>query len=769
MKRFAVMASMLILASAAHAEPSGIRYFLEDYCYQCHDSGTRKGKLDLETLKTPGVEPSNAETWQEVVDQLTLSEMPPKKADQPSDAERLNFLKMVRAALDRAHQVRRSSVEVVLRRLNRTEYNNTMRDLTGLDLRLADQFPADIAIDGFDNIGKGLTISPYLMERYLQTAKWWLGKAILTERSETAYVDFYPRIPGRGAVVLADYRRARSFKELSPEQQAKHKTSGRKVNRFHSEDDWRWVRIPHEGRYRFRILMSALRSSEDVATPRVRFIVASGPVGSFSIPAPVGKRGEPRWFEFEARLPKGIYNFRGEYLNPDSGAKKNSKNKSYIQAHWFEIEGPLYESWPPKSMRRLLPPELIDGDEKASARRVLSRFMARAWRRPVTEAEVDDMVNLFAAVRPEFDSFEQAIQHPLAAVLASPHFLYMVESEKLGDHELASRLSYFLWSSMPDERLLRLASEGKLRDADVLASEMDRMLADPKSKAFVENFVGQWLGLRRLDSIVPSASKFSEYNRWLKQSMRQETTRFFRELLEKDLSVLNFIDSDFTFLNDVLARHYKIEGVEGSALRRVALPEDSRRGGVLTQASVLTLTADGTDTSPVHRGAWMLKNFLGTPPPPPPASVPELEQVAKQAKRRLTLREKLEVHRESAACAACHVKIDPLGFALESFDAVGAFRRYVDKQKTPADPRGILPDGTSFDGVNEFKRVLLEKRRDVFMRGLTGKLMTYALGRSMDFSDRKTIDGIVDDLKASHPGLRTLVRAVVTSEAFRSK
>ncbi len=679
-----VIAMGIFFAAESLATPPDFRHFLEDYCYQCHDSATTKGKLNLETLKMPRIEPAHAEIWQEVVDQLTLGEMPPKKADQPSDPQRLAFLKVLRSELDLAYQRRESSVEVVLRRLNRAEYNNTMRDLTGLDLRLADAFPADIAIDGFDNVGKGLTMSPYLMERYLQTAKRWLDAAILTDRPETAYVDFYPRIPGRGGVVLADYRRARSFQELSSEEQAKHKTSGRKVDRFHSEDDWHWVRIPHDGRYRFRVLMSASRSSEDVATPRARFIVAAGPVGAISIPAPVGTQGEPRWFEFESRLPAGIYNFRGEYLNPDTDTK--SKKASYIQAHWFEIEGPLYESWPPESTRRLLPPELIDGDETASARRVLRRFMARAWRRPVTEAEVTDMVDLFAAVRPECDSFEQAMAHPMAAVLTSPHFLFLVEGETVGDFEFASRLSYFLWSSMPDEQLLAQASAGHLRRADVLAAQMDRMLADPKSQAFVENFVGQWLGLRRLGATTPDALKFPGYNRWLEESMRQETELFFQELLQKDLSVLNFIDSDFTYLNDVLARHYRIEGVEGGAFRRVALQPDSHRGGVLTQASILTLTADGMETSPVHRGTWILSSFMGTPPPPP-ASVPELEEVAKQANRQLTFREKLEVHRESAACASCHSKIDPLGFALESFDAVGAFRQYVDKQKTPTDPR----------------------------------------------------------------------------------
>ena len=778
-------ASLAVIAAASHghaaAKPDIVRGFLDNYCVKCHGNQTAKAKLNLQSLQPAQTGPADAETWQEVVDRLTLGDMPPEGSKQPGADEKLAVLELIRSDLTRAKDARTATSEVVLRRLNRVEYNNTMRDLTGLDLRLGDRFPADIAVDGFDNVGKALTVSPYLMEQYLETAKTWLDKAILVKRPETAFVDFYPWRGGMGGVELHRNRKVRSFEGMSAEEQARQIKSGPRYSSFVDESEWNYIRIPHEGRYRFRVLLSGYRSGAEAGQPRVRFIVAAAQVGSVSVPAPVGKQGEPTWFRFEAWLPAGIYNFRGEHLNPDRGGqlkllKEKKSPTSFIQAHWCDIEGPLYDAWPPEFTRRVLPPNLIDrSDEAGSARRVLARFMRRAWRRPVTDAEVAGMVALFQEARPGGGTFEEAIRLPLAAVLSSPHFLFLVEKPnptgRLSGHEIAARLSYFLWSSMPDEELFGLAENGDLGRPDVRAAQVDRMLADPKAEAFVNNFVGQWLDLRRFGTAMPDAKRFPQYDFWLEESMRRETTLFFTELLSKNLSVLNLVDSDFTMLNDVLARHYGIGGVEGAEFRRVALPADGPRGGVLTQASVLTLTADGRETSPVHRGTWILKNFLGTPPPPPPPSVPELEEsVAKAgAKGPLTIRQKLDAHRNSPACAGCHSKIDPLGFALESFDAIGAVRTHVDENRQmPVEAFGKLPDGTTFDGAKEFKRVLLERRREVFLRGLTGKLLTYALGRPVGFADRAAVDGIIRTVEKDGHGLRSLVKAVVAGDTFVS-
>ena len=774
-----------VLASSASAEkPEEVTLdaFLERYCLECHGEFQAEAGLNLQSLALATQTPHNAELWQEVVDRLTLGDMPPPDAFQPSDPEKVSVLQHLRADLEQARENDQSAPEVVLRRLNRQEYNNTMRDLTGLDLRLGDHFPADIAVDGFDNIGEGLTVSPYLMEQYIEAAEEWLDKAILTERAETGYLKFYGYRGGMGGVNLDKYRRPLRFADLSADEQAKKRESGRKVTDYVTKFEWNYINIPHAGRYRFRLLLSGRRSTSRQAMPRVQFVVASGPVAALTIPCPAGEQSEPQWFEFDAWLPAGVLNFRGEFLNPEpTSTRKKRKRKiedyqpTFIQEHWSEIRGPIYESWPPDSTQRIMPPDQINrGDEIASARRVLKRFMQRAWRKPVEADDVEPMVGLFRQARPNCDSFEEAMKTPLVAVLTSPHFLYLVEPQPggprnpLSQYELASRLSYFLWSTMPDQRLIELAESGELKDPGVLAGQTRRMLQDPKSDAFVENFIGQWLRLRSLGDSKPDPDQFPNYNPWLEQCMRTETQAFFRELIEKDGNVLNLVDSDFAMLNDELALHYGVGGVTGGEFRRVALPAASLRGGVLTQASVLTLTADGHETSPIHRGKWILESFLNTPPPPPPPNVPELEEVDQKASKPLTtIREKLELHRQAAACAGCHAKIDPLGFALEVFDPVGVQRTFVDRRaEVPVEAFGTLPDGTAFDGPEEFKQVLLNQRKNVFLRGLATNLMTYALGRPVGFQDRQEIDRMIQRLEADDYRIMTLLSGIVTSDAF---
>ncbi|WP_310821302.1 DUF1592 domain-containing protein [Stratiformator vulcanicus] len=766
--------------------------FIEAHCAGCHGEFLAEAKLNLESLPMPREAPDKAELWQQVVDRLTLGDMPPADSEQPAEADKLAVIKLLRGELEHVRELRKSSAEVVLRRLNRNEFNNAMRDLTGLDLRLGDRFPADVAVDGFDNVGEALTVSPYLMEQYIETVEEWLDTAIVTERPEAVNVKLYEYQGGMGGVDLENYRRPRTFADLSPDEQEVARTknvkgnyfNGGKVNSYIAKFEWYYINVPHEGRYRFKVLMSGRRSTAEQPMPQIRFVAASGPIGSLTVDCPAGQLGEPKWYEFEAWLPAGVYNFRGEFLNPEPNEVRGRRKKNideyvptFFRVHWVDIRGPLYGSWPPEFTQRLLPPELIDvRDEQASARRVLQRMMRKAWRRPIKSNEVEAMLKLFDAERPHVDSFEQAIQPPLTAILSSPHFLYLVEpqksesSKRLNDFELASRLSFFIWGSLPDDKLLSLAEKGKLGDETTLSSQLERMLASPKADAFLVNFVGQWLKLRDLGSISPDRRRFPTYNPWLEESMRTETREFVRELINQDLSVLNLIDSDFTILNDELARHYGIEGVEGGQFRRVRLDDDSLRGGVLTQASILTLTADGKETSPIHRGKWILDCFLGTPLPPPPPYVPELEEAEKNSSRELkTIRQKLAAHREAAACAGCHSKMDPLGFALEPFDPVGVFREYKDaKAKSSTEAFGELPNGVEFNGPQEFKEVLLTQRSEVFLRGLTTKLLTYALGRQVGFSDRGEVDAIVKRVKSDDYRMRTLLIEVVTSDAFRS-
>ena len=423
----------------------------------------------------------------------------------------------------------------------------------------------------------------------------------------------------------------------------------------------------------------------------------------------------------------------------------------------------------------------------ADAKTILNRVLPRAFRRPTKPAELEPYLNLVEQALAEGRSFEEALRLGLKGILCSPGFLYLHEpgEKTITQHALASRLSYFLWSSMPDEELLTLADQGQLGDPHILHQQVERLLKDPKAEAFVENFTGQWLDLRDIDFTSPDANLYPEFDELLRISMIEETHRFFREVLDRDLSLMNFVDSDFTFLNERLAKHYGIPGVKGQSFRKVTLPKDSVRGGVLTQASVLKVTANGTNTSPVIRGAWVMENILGRPVPPPPANVPAVEPDIRGA---ITLREQLAKHRNVESCAVCHNQIDPPGFALENFDVVGGWRenyrtlgegqrpefsqhpitfawiRY--RIGLPVDATGQTPDGKSFEEIREFKKILSSDQRSI-ATGLTKKLLTYALGRRLGFSDRPQIGRIVHNIAQKNDGFRALIHEIVQNELFR--
>ena len=492
--------------------------------------------------------------------------------------------------------------------------------------------------------------------------------------------------------------------------------------------------------------------------------------------------------EFTDRLLEDGGTFQPKcYGTRDTRKDANTYPEPGIEIGEITIEGPL-EAWPPRSRERLLGDVEPQSATLEDARSILLRVLPRAFRRPTDPAEVDSYLNLVAGALAEDRPFEDALRLGLKGILCSPEFLFLEEpgGDVISQPALASRISYFLWSSMPDDDLLSLAREGRLTDPDVLRDQVERMLRDPKATALVENFVGQWLDLRDIDFTSPDQNLYPEFDELLKVSMIEETHRFFREILQRDLSVTNFIDSDFTFLNERLAQHYGIPDVRGQSFRKVSLPAGSVRGGVLTHGSVLKVTANGTNTSPVLRGVWVMENILGQSIPPPPDGVSAVEPDVRGA---TTLREQLAKHRDVDSCAHCHRRIDPSGFALENFDVIGGWRdhyRTVGEGQRPefsqhpitfawiryrigrpVDATGQTPDGQSFADIREFKRILLQDQRTV-AAALTQKLMTYALGRRIGFADRVSVNRIVDQIAVENYGFRSLIHAIVQSKTFRA-
>ena len=701
----------------------------------------------------------------------------------------------------------------VLRRLNRTEYQNTVRDLLGIDVDLKELLPLDSSAGGFDNVGEALHISSFLMDRYLEAADKALSVAIAN----------LPQPP----LVKKRY-------SLKDERLVKTTTEKVYLDRdeslvMFSSSPWNAITVgqfypPDRGRYRIRISAFGHQSDGKPVTYRVD----AGPmlmgtknhlVSYFDAEA-----DKPTVIEFvdhfEARNHIRIspYGLAGAQVVTKVGADKYEGPGLGID--WVEVEGPLHETWPPESHRRIfgdMPQdkapiynysqrvEVVSKEPLVDADRILRNFARRAFRRPVTDADIQPLVKLVETKLAEPRSFEQAIRVGLNAILVSPDFLFLREEPgQLDDFALASRLSYFLWSTMPDEELFSVCavadaasvrtdassvghekSQPALSAPTSLHQQVERLLKHPNAEQFTINFVGQWLGLRDIDFTEPSHQLHPEYDDMLKVSMVRETELFFAEVLKNDLSLTNFIASDFTMLNARLAKHYGIPSVDGFAFRKTPLPPESHRGGVLTMASVLKVTANGTSTSPVMRGAWVLDRILGQPPEPPPENVAALEPDIRGA---TTIREQLAKHRQIESCASCHIDIDPPGFALENFDVIGGWRdnyrttswaRHVqevviDGRKLPyyhglkVEPADVLPDGRRFANIDEFKQLLLADK-DQLARALTAKLLIYATGAAPSSTDEPQIKAIVAKVREKNYGLRSLIHEIVASELFRTK
>lgn len=769
------------------ALPASVRPFLEKHCFDCHGDTEQKGGLRLDTYSTDLSKPSVEATWTDVFDRISNGSMPPKKKSRPPVDQSQQVLATLKSSLNAADMSRRNAAQgrVVLRRLNRSEYENTVRDLLGVSTDLKDVLPEDTSSMGFDNVASALNVSSVLMERYLEAADLALDEALRSgpkPEEKDVKVDF--AFDARDA---KDYRWHTGV-EVLPDKTFVFYNSGESP----ISCDKARVKIP--GKYKLSFKVYAYRSKEPIA-----FRLLAGPLNYSGaknhlirfFDAPADEKN-PRTIEWVDHLPKnGTFRVvpfelgRRELGTPE---KVKAWEGPGLAVKDVEVVGPIYESWPPASYTQIYGDVDPAKGTVADAAKILKKFVPRAFRRPVEMPELQPFVDLAKAQLAAGETFEAAIRASLKAVLCSPEFLFLKETQgKLDDWSLASRLSYFLWSSQPDAQLFQLAANHTLSKPEVLRAQTDRLLNDPRANAFVVNFTGQWLSLRQIDATSPDTRLYRKFDDLVQWSMLQETQQFFATILHDDLSVSTFIDSDFSILNQPLATLYNIDGIAGTEPRKVKLPPGSHRGGLLGQGAILKVTANGTSTSPVVRGAWVMRNIVGRPPQPPPPNVPAIEPDVRGA---VSIRDILAKHRTQAVCASCHATIDPPGFALESFDVIGGWRENYHtfggglqkddknmngkpankwaKPYTPVDASGEMPGGKAFKDFDDFKKVLM-KEKDQVARCLTEKLLTYATGAGLDFADRDSVDSILKRVNERKGGLKTLVHEVVESTVFTNK
>ena len=777
-----LMLSAAVLTRGASAESwhEPLRPFLQTHCGDCHSGEEPAGALDLATLSTDLTDAESMRRWILIHDRIDSGEMPPAAAPPLSKPDRSRAVATLSQHLTVAS---RAESDVVLRRLNRNEYENTVRDLFDVTVDVKEILPADTPTDGFDNVGAGLAVSAEAAGAYLRAADVVLD-AVFGTAKPPKYIQHKTN--------LLDQKTHDGKPQLDNQIGKMFRRTDKGLVIFQSGYcptnlvNFARLRAP-AGTYRGRMQVRAIQS----ATPVTLRIYAGDTivgrrekhlVGYYDVPPEVWTT-----IEFTDRLVESSGTFQPKcYGTRDTRKDANTYPEPGIEIGDITIEGPL-EPWPPLSRAKLLGDIDLATGTLDDARTVLDRILPLAFRRETSVTDRAPYLKLVESALQAGRSFESALRLGLKGVLCSPDFLFLDEPGEgtVSQFALATRLAYFLWSSLPDDELSKLARQGRLADPDVLRQQVDRLLADPKSLAFVKSFTGQWLDLRDIDFTEPDMNLYPGYDELLRISMVEETELFFQELLAGDLSLLNFVASDFTFLNERLARHYGIEGVKGQAFRRVQLPPDSVRGGLMTQASILKVTANGTNTSPVLRGAWIMENILGRSVPPPPANVAAVEPDIRGA---TTLREQLAKHRNDESCATCHRQFDPAGFALENFDVVGGWRdhyrtlgegrrpdfsqhpltfawiRY--KIGLPVDATGTTADGQAFQDIRQFKKILLRDQHAI-TKGLTEKLATYASGRRMGFADRNEIERIVRHVSERGYGFRTLVHEVVQSELFQ--
>ncbi len=756
-------AYLLLLGAAAPGaantsiEPTRAQAIVKNYCVGCHNAKVKTGGVTLDAVSATGVG-AGADTWEKVLRKVRTGEMPPLGLPRPDAPSTAGFTSWLESELDRHALAEPNPGAPVVRRLNRAEYGNAVRDLLALDLDHSSGLPADNAGHGFDNIGSVMNVSPLHMEKYMSVARRVSRLAVGTVKLSPAIERFTaPRLAPTDAI----------------EELPLSVRGGIVVKRY----------FPVDAEY---TIVVRVRGNPAPNVPQAKLDVRLDGRRVKLIDLEVNPAEEAQGSRNnEIRLPlaAGVHTIGAgvltETLKAEGGGEGGRRfgapppQATPVSVDSVVVAGPFDTTGPgdTDSRKRIFVCRPVKGQlEEPCARRIVTTLARRAYRRPVNAADVAPLMQLFGSGRKEGGSFDAGVEKALRGILVSPGFLFRVERSpraaapgsmhRVSELELASRLSFFLWSSIPDDELLRLAEGGKLRPS--LPQQVRRMLADAKAKALVDNFAGQWLHLRNVAGWKPDPEKFPQFDDPLRTALQRETELLFRHIIREDRSAVELIDADYSFLNDRLARHYGIEGVKGSYFRRVALSGGDRAAGILTHGSILTVTSYPTRTSPVLRGKWILENVLGAPPPPPPPDVPVLADNAVISAK--DLRAALEKHRENASCASCHSRLDPLGFALENYDAIG---RYRSKEgNAEIDASSSLPGGTTFRGAAGLKQVLLE-RRDEFVECLAEKLLTYALGRGLEHYDRPAVRQIRRRAAAGEYRFSALVMAVADSVPFQ--
>lgn len=796
-----------------------VKPLLVRYCVSCHGPKKQNAKIRFDQLDPNMASGDDGETWHDALNELNQGDMPPKDSGQPSVVERETLVKWMTAELKRATAVRRSTGgRVVMRRLTRYEYANTMRDLLGVDDDFAKSLPDEPASpDGFKNNGAMLGMSAIQIEHYLATARKAVEKAIVigdrpkmvrfenTAIGKEGYGQGSERqIPSAGMMVFPPPPLSGPFRVrvtasseavagVEPPVLSVHVGYRNSPNNFHLKV---LGEIPLTGAKPLTFEMHGNMDNFPHADPntpvkerrnpglRIGFgnsYYENFPAGLVppDIPASQKKAGR--------KSPREIFARQAAQAR-----QPGEEGMPLVKIHKVVYEAPWYETWPPTSHTRILfPSPQRASDERGYARAVIERFMKRAYRRPVTSAEVDDLMRVFDAYRPNVESLELAMREVLPEILVAPEFLFLLEPtgdttrQPLTDHELATRLSYLLWSTMPDDSLSESASSGQLRDDAFVEKTVRQMLDDDRSWNFVEHFTDQWLKLDELNRIAVNPDYYPDFDNRLKHDMRQETQHFFAEIVRKDLSVFNLLDSDFTMLNRRLAKHYGLDGPRSNSFERVALRPEDHRGGLLGQASILLRNSNGDDSHPILRGAWIKDRLLDDPPASPPSDVPDLEKNDPELAE-LSLRRQLELHRQRESCNSCHKEIDPWGVPLENFDAIGRWRTHrnvrvatgkggrkipprLTRSNSPIETKSKLSNGTELGGFDELKSHLLNEQKSRFVRAFARRVLTYALGRNLEIIDEETVNELIASFSRSGYQIDELLVAITTTKAFRTK
>jgi hypothetical protein len=742
--------------------------WVNDYCIRCHNPDKKKGKLDLEGILEADVA-QHAATWEKVVRRLQSRQMPPAERKRPPEESYDSVLASLTGSLD-AHAAahpKPGRVET-FRRLNRTEYQNVIRDLLGVEIDAARLLPKDEESHGFDNVTVG-TLAPSLIDRYISAARKISHLALGRPSSRPGGETF--RMP-------ADFTQEKHVAGLPLG------TRGGALLSY---------TFPRDGTYEIEVLLARDRNEHVEGlngSHTMEILIDRAVIEQFSVSS-AGKKGHDevdKHLKTRTQVRAGPHKVGITFLKKSYSLLENKRQP--FEAHFnlhrhprlspaiyqVSITGPYEAKGPGRtpSREKILIRQPGSGrEEEPAAREILASLIKRAFRRPASKA---DVIKAMAFYRDgaRAGGFEAGIEHALKSILVSPEFLFRIEKEpirarpgtayRVSDLELASRLSFFLWSSLPDEELLDQAISGKLGDAEVLETQVRRMLADPRSRSLVSNFASQWLHLRNLDTITPDLRRYPDFDDNLRQAFRRETELFVESILREDRSVLDLLKTDYTFLNERLARHYGIPGISGSRFRRVVLDPDHHRGGLLRQGSILTVTSYATRTSPVIRGHWVLENIIGTPLPPPPPDIPALEKNTVDAT--LPMRARLVEHRANPTCAICHDLMDPIGFALENFDAVGRWRTF--ENGAAIDVRGRLPDGKVLAGVENLENGLLE-RPELFVHTLCEKLLTFALGRGIESTDAPAIRQIVKEARVDEFCFSSIILGITKSVPFQMR